>query len=338
MFFRFAEDYALRTKEWCYCYRKGLRVNTNMAIESMHRIIKQNYFGGKVIKRLDDALNHILTYLDDKRHDHLIKSTKGKITRKNTNIYNNHNMAKKLKDKFKVIKLDGKFFVSKGEESYVVTIDEKKCKNFPCGVDYKDCGICLHKISCSCFGNSIHYEMCIHCHLALFHNLCNDSTEIGGDAAQQNLVAYQPSEQIQLFDYEIPDIDNDLQHEANLQHHRSHLASKARISVSLSTQKEKFRQRLEELNRISEDIEKSSDPVAISKATDILMRSKLQLKYHVQKQLVIQASNINSSRKRKLDNQKRNTFVSTKKKCTNRKNPLKNPTFAQRKEIRSHVS
>ena len=45
----------------------------------------------------------------------------------------------------------------------------------------------------------------------------------------------------------------------------------------------------------------------------------------------------NLSRKRKLSQQKR-SFISTKKKCSRRKNALKNPSWAERKEIISQLS
>ena len=311
----------------------------------MHRIIKQNYFNGKVVRRLDESLDHILTYLEDKRFDHLVKSTKGKITRKKTNIYNFHNLAVKLKDKFKVEKVDGKFVVSKGKESYIVTVDQEKCSNVPCGVDYKDCDICLHRISCNCFENSIHFEMCFHCHLAVFHILCNDSPATRGDVEQEDSASHQhsvrqesPDQQpsLQTLDYEIPDhCDFSEQNSTLLQHHKDHLASKARLSVSLFAAREKLEQRL------AENIRNSYDQVAISKTSDFLLRCKLLMKYQVKKQLVSPMPFSKSKalfRKHKLDHQKRQKFVSTKQKCANRKNSLKNPTFAQRKEILSRVN
>ena len=151
----------------------------------MHRIIKQNYFKGKIVKRLDESVRHLLTYLQDKCHDHLTKATKGKITRKNTKIYNNHQRAFKQKDKYVVQKMGENFIVSKNEESYIVKIKQGPCQYTSCGLIYKDCDICLHRISCICFENSIHFEMCIHCHLAMLHNLCNSAQEAENEIVQR---------------------------------------------------------------------------------------------------------------------------------------------------------
>lgn len=52
----FEKDYAVRAKKWCCAFRVGLRINTNMALESLHRIVKHDYMKGRVNKRLDKAL------------------------------------------------------------------------------------------------------------------------------------------------------------------------------------------------------------------------------------------------------------------------------------------
>lgn len=317
-----------------------------MAVEAMHRIIKQSYFKGKVVKRLDEAIKHLLTYLEDKHHDHLIKSVKGKITRKNTNIYNNHNRASKLKDNFLVEKIEGCYLVSKGDESYKVEIKHGPCQYVSCGLNYKDCNICLHRISCICFENSIHFEMCIHCHLAIFHTLCNDSQEAESEIVQPDLAIDQNLEQIQeQHDHNVPNDNNDFddqlpQFDAPLvQNQLDHSPTKPKTSASVAAAKERFAKRLEELVQLAEKINQSSDPVEISKGADILLRSKLQLRYHAQNRKNDQFTfgKPNPSRKRNLDHQKRQTFVSTKKKCTSRTNSLKNPTWAQRKEIISNI-
>lgn len=174
----FTDDYGKRTKEWCYCYRRNLGINTNMALESMHRNIKVNYFQGKKVKRLDHALNHIITFLDDKCHDHLIKSIKGKITRKRTTIARNHTKALRLQNKFQVEINNGICILSNDDEVYTVTFSDDKCSKDSCGLVYKDCqNVCLDVISCTCFQNSIHFEMCIHCHIATLFRLCNSSHE-----------------------------------------------------------------------------------------------------------------------------------------------------------------
>lgn len=199
----FESDYAKRVKEWCYCYRKGFKINTNMATESMHRIIKQNYFKGKVVKRLDKALNLLLLYLRDKKRQHLIKSHKGKRTRRHTNIYNNHQKAINSKDKFAIDGGNDVYVLSNDTEVHNVTVSNGVCPNEPCGLKYKDCDICLDLIKCTCFENSIHFEMCRHCHLVMLHRLCKSSSTTEKEAPQQQLPNFMIADIDDRCDFEI---------------------------------------------------------------------------------------------------------------------------------------
>ena len=107
-----------------------------MAVESMHRIVKQSYFKGKAVRRLDIALNLMLVYLDDKCHDNLVKIHKGKITRNNTDVWNRLKKAVQFKDSYKVHALDEYYLVVEREMDYKVTIAEI-CENNSCGLHYK---------------------------------------------------------------------------------------------------------------------------------------------------------------------------------------------------------
>lgn len=192
-------------QEWCCCYRKGLQVNTNMALESMHRIVKQNYFNGKVVKRLDIALNLILVYLDDKRHDNLIKTIKGKITLKNTDIWNRHRKAIQYKDGYKVKIVGETYLVCGREMDYTVKIAET-CENDSCGLMYNDCGICLHRVSCNCFVNSIHFEFCVHCHVATMYSRCNNSSDACSSTIQSLNSPHDQPVDVSDQDFDISDV------------------------------------------------------------------------------------------------------------------------------------
>ena len=96
--FYFEKDYAKRPKEWCYAFRVGLRIKTNIAVESMHRVIKHDYMKGKINKRLDKAIYLVLQYLDDKEHDQ-------------TNIKSFHCDAVKMTDKFEITSLSKSQFI-----------------------------------------------------------------------------------------------------------------------------------------------------------------------------------------------------------------------------------
>lgn len=322
----FEDDYAKRAKEWCYCYRKGLRINTNMAIESMHRIIKQNYFKGKVVKRLDKALSLLLLYLRDKKRDHLIKSYKGKISRKNTNIYNNHQKAVKRLNKFSIDAGNGVYVLSNENEVYTVTVSKENCPSEPCGLKYKDCDICIDLIECTCFENSIHFDMCIHCHIVMLHlrNLCNDSPITKKEAPQQ-----------QLPDFDIKD-HNDYDPP---EHQEQENLPEIEIGDSQSNRETiiaELNKRIAELILITEEIKNDGPDEVCSLAVKIVHRCNLTLKSQSAQKNAEKTSGINPllvrSRKRKLGHQAR-SFFSVRKKCKRAKNPLKNPTKTSRKEI-----
>ncbi|GFX98851.1 MULE domain-containing protein [Trichonephila clavipes] len=60
-----AQNYAQRLEKWAYCYRKGLGINTNMYLESLHEKIKYHYFDGKHVRRLDVAIDGLLKLVRD---------------------------------------------------------------------------------------------------------------------------------------------------------------------------------------------------------------------------------------------------------------------------------
>jgi len=52
----FERMYANRATLWAYCYRKGLEINCNMNLESIHKTIKYHYLNGCKIGRLDKSI------------------------------------------------------------------------------------------------------------------------------------------------------------------------------------------------------------------------------------------------------------------------------------------
>ena len=154
------KGYALRAKEWCCAFRVGLRINTNMAVESLHRIVKHDYMKGKVNKRSDKAIHYVLQYLEDKEHDQLVKSVKGKTTKKVTTIWNNHKYAVANLHKFMIETSNEQQYTVQsktvGVEKYTVNITKQSCVNENCGLIFKSCQVCLD-------------EMCIHCHLVAIY-------------------------------------------------------------------------------------------------------------------------------------------------------------------------
>ncbi|XP_064211804.1 uncharacterized protein LOC103313542 isoform X1 [Tribolium castaneum] len=121
----FKNNYINNRHCWAYCYRLHSGLNTNMHIERMHRTIKYIYFGGRKVKRLDKALHEIEKFIRDR-------------------LFN------RLTVLFKVYELEEK-------EGGIA------CNN--CKLMCMDCGVCIHKYTCSCVDSCIKFNMCKHIHL-----------------------------------------------------------------------------------------------------------------------------------------------------------------------------
>ncbi|XP_050315270.1 uncharacterized protein LOC126749605 [Anthonomus grandis grandis] len=89
----FQLNYLKNTKQWAYCFRKSTGINTNMRLESMHKVIKYFYLNHKKIRRLDKGLHAVLRYIKNKNVERIIKLTKGKNTIYNRDIFKRHKLA-----------------------------------------------------------------------------------------------------------------------------------------------------------------------------------------------------------------------------------------------------
>ena len=94
----FQAHYCNRVGEWAFCYRVGTPFNTNMFIESFHRLLKAVYLDNKNNKRIDTCslLNTPLRIARDKAYERLIKVEKGKHTHRICKINTRHKAAKSL--------------------------------------------------------------------------------------------------------------------------------------------------------------------------------------------------------------------------------------------------
>ena len=55
----FRNEYVPHIEEWAYAYRYGAEINTNMYVESFHRVLKVAYLDSKQ----NHHVNHLLTVL-----------------------------------------------------------------------------------------------------------------------------------------------------------------------------------------------------------------------------------------------------------------------------------
>ena len=152
-----------------------------MALETMHRNLKVIYFQENVVKRLDEAIQHLLKYLKDRRHDWIISRTKGKTTKKHSCIFEKHQLAVDLQWSFVISPLKDNIFLVQNTitgTSYEVQIEDQCDFGDLCSLKCTECNCCLKRISCDCPDNSIKFEFCKHCHLVnlfLQNNFTNGS-------------------------------------------------------------------------------------------------------------------------------------------------------------------
>ena len=78
----FEKEYKSTAKNWAYCYRKWAGVNTNMALERLHGIIRHLYLKEKKPKTLDIALQATNRLIRDKMFEYIIQMKRGKLTAK----------------------------------------------------------------------------------------------------------------------------------------------------------------------------------------------------------------------------------------------------------------
>ena len=90
----FQKQYVRRVEQWAPCYRDKSLVNTNMAFEAFHRVIKVCYMEKKHNRRIDYLIHILLKVARDKVFERLQKTHKGKssyrlceVNRKQLKIY-----------------------------------------------------------------------------------------------------------------------------------------------------------------------------------------------------------------------------------------------------------
>ncbi|GFV35086.1 uncharacterized protein TNCV_4779201 [Trichonephila clavipes] len=92
----FEQTYSKRSEVWAYCHRKCYGINTNLLIESMHRMIKYVYLQEEKGKPLDKALFSVMKFVRDRVFDRLIYLEKGKVSSKIAELRKRHKVGQSL--------------------------------------------------------------------------------------------------------------------------------------------------------------------------------------------------------------------------------------------------
>ena len=168
----FQSTYCKRVEEWAFCYRVGTPFNTNMFVESFHRLLKIVYLDGKQNRRIDRLLNILLRIARDKAYERLIKIEKGKTTHRVCEINKRHQAAKTLLQKKKyelptqeIDEHNITFWKVQGSDmknEYTVVKLKNSCD---CKIRCTPCNTCIHMFRCTCIDDLIHGTICKHIHI-----------------------------------------------------------------------------------------------------------------------------------------------------------------------------
>lgn len=162
----FQRKYIPRVDQWAACHRINMFVNTNMSLESFHRLLKVEYLEGKQNRRLDHLLHVLLKIARNKAFEQFQKIYKGKITHRITEINKRHKKAvEMIKEGCDIQKVsDDTWTISSQNEitkSYQV---QQKSPCSTCKLRCISCDSCVHMYTCSCVDFAVHTTICKHIH------------------------------------------------------------------------------------------------------------------------------------------------------------------------------
>ena len=161
--------YSLRKEQWAICYRRRSGINTNMHIESFHRLLKYVYMKGKVNKRVDKCIHLLLKIARDKVFERLIKLEKGKVSHRITTVRQRHKTSLEMSTELVKDVSDGLWNITSSSNpfhTYEIRKEECNC-SITCPIRCTDCDICVHQYSCTCPDSLVCLTMCKHIHLLL---------------------------------------------------------------------------------------------------------------------------------------------------------------------------
>ncbi|KAK3918851.1 Transcription factor hamlet [Frankliniella fusca] len=167
----FRKKYASNYSKWAFRYRQGLRLNTNMYLEAMHKKLKYIYLDGTANKRVDKCIAALLKLSNSVTHDRFVRLVKNKATFRMKAILKSHHTSMEIKEDMITTIHDGEVWDVKSSdinnlEVYRVVQDPKlKCQG--CPLTCWGCGVCVHKYACTCIDSLIRGNFCKHIHACL---------------------------------------------------------------------------------------------------------------------------------------------------------------------------
>lgn len=174
----FVQHYSTRSEVWAYCYRLRLGINTNIYLESYHKILKHTYLEGKKCKRIDKTINAVMKLARDSMFKRLIKIAKNASNSKTRKIHESHKNSLSIPDQIQILE-GGKFWKINSSTNpsvqYCITRVDEICYG-PC-LKCAVCNICIHTYTCECIDNIIKLNICklIHACAQSFNKVSDDN-------------------------------------------------------------------------------------------------------------------------------------------------------------------
>lgn len=206
----FQTHYASRCEQWAYCYRVGTPANTNMSVESFHRLLKVSYLEGKHNRRIDHLLHVLLHIARDKMFERVIKVEKGKCTHRIGEINRRHRTAVDLVENgVSVTKQNKDLWVisssTRDMVQYMVSRLQKECH---CKVRCGSCAVCVHMYTCSCVDSAVHSTACKHMHVVHMQEEA-DLSPSSGDPLMSTSLSQQTTEDMHSITLPLPTSQSD---------------------------------------------------------------------------------------------------------------------------------
>ncbi|KAF8770304.1 hypothetical protein HNY73_017850 [Argiope bruennichi] len=163
----FESYFGSNAEMWAYCYRKDLKLSTNIYLEFLHKTLKY-CFKMCSKQRLDKFVISLMKWLRFKMLDCLFNILdEEKIELAKATISTYHNMSLDIDRESIVSVADQTWLVqSENETDAYVTREFDSCPEL-CDLRCIDCDVCVHMYACTCVQSLIQANMCKHIHAVI---------------------------------------------------------------------------------------------------------------------------------------------------------------------------
>ena len=209
----FQKEYVSRLEQWAPCYRIATVANTNMAVEAFHRSLKICYMEKKQNRRIDRLLHILLKIARDKVFERVIKTQKGKMTYRLSEINKRHRAAENIASSERQLSSLGdtswKVLSTTKQSQLPYTVTKVMTQSCSCSLRCSSCGVCVHTYMCTCMDFILHSTVCKHIHLVEMDKVSKDQEKSSTTANNETVDNFISNE------YDHSAVGNETEREAN---------------------------------------------------------------------------------------------------------------------------